>query len=123
MDRESLDDFLVENANNKRTGKAVYLWWERQRLKYNAICFAIGMMSVFGIQTVMKLPSIDFGLYAGAIIIVALLGNLFYFSGWFIELFTNRNEKVGPTLFFLGTLFSAIVLVVPFFIVLIFFAR
>ena len=118
MEQESLHDFLLENTNHKLMNKEVYQWWESQRLKYNLISFSIGICSIFGIQAIVKLRFVDFEIYVLAALIVALLGNLFYFLGWLIELFTSRNEKVGPILFSLGTIFTGIVLVAPFFLAL-----
>ena len=118
MEQESLHDFLLENTNHKLMNKEVYQWWESQRLKYNLISFSIGICSIFGIQAILKLPYNSIGIYIGIAFILAILGNLFYFIGWFIELFSNRNEKVGPILFSLGTIFTGIVLVAPFFLAL-----
>ena len=121
MEDEALDDFLIDNPNKKRTKREVFLWWESLRLRYNKICFGVGFFSILGIILTGKLPIQALGACLIVAILVAILGNLFYFLGWFVELFTNRNEKVGPILWHLGMAFSIIVLLLPLYMALRFF--
>ena len=116
MSKDMLD-FIFMDEPKIRSKMEVFLWWESKRLRYNIICFSGGIISLIILQIIFRLDWNNLSEFILPVFVIALLGNLFYFLGFLIEIFTPRNEKTGPILFNIGTIFSLFVLFSPVFLV------
>ena len=106
-------------------------WWEIRRLVYNAILFAIGILSILGMEWLMGkvIPvgedAIEPLALAVGVLVYAILANIAYTLGWIVELSTrtgdgtaarSRSKKLFPA----GLWFSSLVTTSPFWFGLVF---
>ena len=99
-------------------------WWELRRIAFNLILLVVGLISGFIIEFVgsrLVKPGEDveepLGIMVG-VIAYAVAANLCYSLGWITELVwsggdTSRTEAMRPKVFWLGTIFSAVLTILP----------
>jgi hypothetical protein len=106
-------------------------WWEFRRLVFNAILFAIGMVSVFAMEWLMSkvIPvgedAVEPFAMALGIVAYGIMANLCYTSGWIVELGIRRRNETGARsiakkLFIAGLWFSCLLTSAPFWFGLVF---
>ncbi len=114
MKENPIDEFLIETRHKKRSKDDIFRWWESRRLRYNFICLIGGIISIAIIESQIHLFSHgDAGFYLLSAGIMFVIGNIFYFAGFLIEIMINRNEKFGPTCFIIITVITLLVLFFP----------
>ena len=103
-----------------RSPAAVIGWWERRRVRFNLVVGMAGVVTLTAINLLNVLPPGSRGLvfFPAPILAYAFLANLFYTSGWALELAFNawwRDDPpaVGPVLFRQGLLFSVGLTLLP----------
>lgn len=103
-------------------------WWELRRLVYNAILFGVGIFSIVIVEVVgsrmVKLGQdvIEPMLLIPGVFVYGLAANAFYTLGWISEHLwtggdTSITQKHRSKVFWIGTIFSAVLTLVPAFIV------
>lgn len=108
----ALTEFLFP-APARRTTGAIFAWWERRRLAYNAWVGAAGLVSLGTFATVTALlGSSSPGRYVWVpVLIFGTMANVLYLLGPMAELLTEKlwGRQVlptGPVLFRMGLTFS-----------------
>jgi hypothetical protein len=93
----------------------VIRWWEFQRIPYNIVLFAIGMMSLLAAEQMTGEPVLSTGL---TIFVYGAMANVCYTLGWLTELATRRSGEAaarvrGRKLFWLGFWSSCLLTALP----------
>jgi hypothetical protein len=95
-------------------------WWEKRRLYYNLILFAAAFVSFIAFAIIDLLPPQRHAdaVFAFAAIALVILSNLFYASGWMVELLARvilrrGLRRLGPVTFGAGLALSVIVVWIP----------
>ncbi len=114
------------------TVSEVIRWWEIRRILYNAVLFAIGILSILGMEWLMgKVIPIGndavepFALALG-VVIYGVIANLCYTAGWIVELAIRKGNEdrartIAKKLFLVGLWFSGLLTSTPFWFGLVFF--
>jgi len=110
-----LAEFLFPVPAQRRPG-AIFSWWEKRRLAYNAWVGSAGVFTVGFGYLLSILPPGGFGapplgFIWRPIVIFGLLANVFYTAGPVVEflahkLFGRQLLPVGPALYRIGLTFS-----------------
>ncbi len=115
----ALAEFLFP-APARRSAGAIYRWWERRRLAYNAIVGGAGLFSMGFARVVSMLPPGPNrpGIPLGAIVVVGVAANVCYFLGPVAETLVEKlsGGKVlptGPALYRIGLTFSVGLVLLP----------
>ena len=116
----SLTEFLFP-APAKRKASAIFGWWEKRRLAYNAIVGTAGVTSLTIMGVLSWLPPMSDPIGAvlwRPILAVGVLANLFYFLGPICEiaihkLFGREVLPTGPVLYRMGLTFSVGLMFLP----------
>ena len=117
----ALTEFLFP-APAKRKASAIFGWWERRRLAYNAIVGTAGVTSLTIASVLAWLPPmsdpIDLMIMWRPILVVGALANLFYLLGPTFEiaidkLFGREILPTGPVLYRMGLTFSVGLMFLP----------
>ncbi|MEO7363140.1 MAG: hypothetical protein ABI120_22595 [Gemmatimonadaceae bacterium] len=113
---------FFRDASGTETPTDVVRWWEKRRLAYSIGVGTTGLVS-FGIMTFFNAIGPNGKFYAGpplaAVVAFGVLANVFYTSGWFIELFAlrpvfgRRAGTVGAALYRYGFPFSVGLTLLP----------
>lgn len=126
--RSRLADFLYPRPAKRRVG-AIFKWWERRRLAYNAIIAAGGAitLTVGGLGNLLFGNPITLGWLLTPVVPVLLAANACYTLGPIVESLAHKvwgREvlPVGPHLFRAGLIFSVgLTLVLPMILMAFFF--
>lgn len=118
--RSRLADFLYPRPAKRGVG-AIFKWWERRRLAYNAIIAAGGAvtLTVAGLGNLLVGNPITLGWLLTPVVPVLLAANACYTLGPIVEslahkLWGREVLPVGPHLFRAGLIFSVgLTLVLP----------
>jgi hypothetical protein len=119
QDTLMIGDVLFPPADQRRTAVSLLQWWESRRLLYNV---AVGTTGVFTLVVVRLIawtpPGLPMCVSWQPVVAYGLLANVFYTSGWAIELLAQRvwREKsptLGPPLFRQGLAFSVGLTLLP----------
>lgn len=118
--RSRLADFLYPRPAKRGVG-AIFKWWERRRLAYNAIIAAGGAVTLTagGLGNLLFGNPITLGFILTPVVPVLLAANACYTLGPIVESLTHKlwgREvlPVGPHLFRAGLIFSVgLTLVLP----------
>jgi hypothetical protein len=101
--------------SNHTSNKEIIRWWERRRIFYNTMMLAAGSVTIMLALFLHEIIFSDLINTLPPILIVALSANLFYTSGWVVEIvcckFIPENEmlqKAGPVLFIAGISLSVL---------------
>jgi len=111
---------LYPSPPASRSAPRIIGWWERRRLQFNLVVGATGIVSLLAINIISLLPP-DIGparIPPGAIVVYAVLANMFYTAGWGFELAFNAwwgddPPAIGPILFRQGLIFSVGLTLLP----------
>ena len=97
----------------KRTVGSIFKWWEKRRLAYNVIVGAAGVTGFAGAFLIGLVPPVStlFLPPLGAIAVVGVLANVFYFLGPTVETVVEKFLgpdvlPTGPALYRMGLTFS-----------------
>ncbi|MGE0439949.1 MAG: hypothetical protein AB7L66_03995 [Gemmatimonadales bacterium] len=111
---------LYPPAVRSRQPVAVIGWWERRRLRYNLVVGGTGLVTLAVISALGLVPPFPrtFLFPPAAVLVYAIMANLFYTAGWVSELVFNawwREDPpaVGPVLFRQGLIFSVGLTLLP----------
>ncbi|HKJ02841.1 MAG TPA: hypothetical protein VJ997_10315 [Longimicrobiales bacterium] len=123
-----LAEFLFPAPAERRAG-AIFSWWEKRRLAYNAWVGTAGAVTVAaGYLLFLLLPggpgAPPLGLVWRPIVIFGVLANVFYTAGPVVEilahkLFRRQLLPVGPALYRMGLTFSVGLALFPLLIMMI----
>jgi hypothetical protein len=97
----------------------IWRWWEKRRLTYNLALLAAGLPSV-GLVTLLELGSGTFEwFYIGPILAYAIMANLCYTLGpiadsLIMKVSGREHAEAGPMLFRYGFVFSVLLTLLPF---------
>jgi hypothetical protein len=104
----------------RRTPGSIIAWWERRRLRYNAVVGASGLVTLATINLIGALPPEPRAIFLPlpGIVVYAVMANLCYSGGWGVELLVRRLwgdevRPVGPVLFRQGLIFSVGLTLLP----------
>lgn len=116
----TLRRFFFRNSTSAESPMDVVTWWESRRIAYNAAVGITGVVSLLiaNVFAVIGPGGALFGPPIVAIVMYALLANLFYTGGWIAELilrpvFGRRTPVVGSALFRYGFAFSVGLTLLP----------
>ncbi len=110
-----LTEFLFPAPAERRTG-AIWAWWERRRIAYNAWVGAAGTFTLVACTAISMLPPHPLGPPPLAVLwplvaIFAVMANVCYTSGAVLEtlaekLWGRQVLPIGPSLYRMGLTFS-----------------
>ena len=110
-------DKLLQVKTKDRNIFQIIFWWEIRRILYNVIVLIAGIISlllmVFFASKKIKLEAGEDFIEPFAIIIFAVLSNLFYTLGWITEMFVERSLDYGRKMFKTGLYFTLICMFIP----------
>lgn len=116
----ALERLLFPMPNLRPKPLAIIRWWEQRRLSYNLVVGAAGIVSLGVIELIAALPPHGhlMGMPWQLPVIYAVLANLFYSSGWGLELLAyglwkRDMPRLGPPLFRQGLIFSVGLTLLP----------
>lgn len=123
------DSKLFRQSWDKPTSIQIILWWELRRVVYNLVMLFVGIILSFLVVAINIVAKIAFNgsCYIPATIFTifffALIANFFYTGGWFVQIFVRIFKKdwsrvFGEKAFAAGMLFSIIITIFLFFIVI-----
>ncbi len=115
------NEILDSNFNEEKSIKLLEAvsWWERKRLIYNALLLSVELLVMFSYLDALKIFGIENAI--GQTIFVNIIANVFYSSGWGIEIlgvyyfkkFTLTNT-IRMILFVIGLLFSLLIALIAY---------
>ena len=100
-------------------------WWEIRRLMYNAVLFAVGMISIFAMEWLFDkfIPPTEDGIepmvLAFGVVVYGIAANFCYTLGWIVELIGRRKDAErsrlhAQKLFVIGLWLSCLLTTAPF---------
>ena len=118
-----VDAILYAPAADTSSTWSIIAWWEKRRIPYNFFVGSVGLASfilnLWLWTSYVQKPGEDDG-FGPAVpaIVFGLLANVFYTSGWIVEVLALWLRKrgsitLGPRLFKLGLIFSLVLASLP----------
>jgi hypothetical protein len=113
----ALAERLYPMPDLRRTPLSTLRWWESRRPFYNAVVGTAGLVTL-AVTVVTSGPQVLMGPALIGVAVYAAAANLFYTSGWGIELVARllwgrRAPLMGPALFRQGLIFSVGLTLLP----------
>jgi hypothetical protein len=113
---------LFRSNQDPNSFASIVKWWEWRRITYNVVLLILGIVSTYIYWTLFDKYApdpADDGIFPGLMpIIVGIVANFFYTSGWTFEILLRLirgrgSKRLAPALFGLGLGFSMLVVSVP----------